>query len=125
MNQQEQHIRQLAYDIWQSEGCPEGQEARHWEMACKLVESQGGAGTPTVKPAGKTRKTATKPVDATPSAKTAKKNASGAQSVKPAKAAAASKGNAQPGPEAATDAQAGTPENIKKTRTTRSPKNSS
>lgn len=121
MNQQEQHIRELAYDIWQSEGCPDGQEARHWEMARKLVEAQGGASTPTAKPAGRTRKTATKPVDATPAGKSAK-STSGAQGVKPAKAAA--KGTAQPGPEAATDAQAGTPENIKKTRTPRSAKSS-
>ena len=120
MTQQEQQIRELAYDIWQSEGRPEGQEERHWEMARKLVEARGGAGTPTVKPAGKTRKPTTKPVDATPGSKSAKKSADGAQSVKPAKAAAAAKGNARPGPEAATDAQAGNPESIKKTRTPRS-----
>ena len=92
MNQQEQHIRQLAYDIWESEGRPEGQEARHWEMARKLVETQGGAGTPTAKPTGKARRTTTKPVDATPSAKAGKKSAGGGQSVKPAKTAAPSKG---------------------------------
>jgi len=125
MNQQEQHIRQLAYDIWESEGRPEGQEARHWEMARKLVETQGGAGTPTAKPTGKARRTTTKPVDATPSAKAGKKSAGGGQSVKPAKTAAPSKGKAQPGPAANTDAQAGTPENIKKTRATRSTKKSS
>jgi len=33
MNPQEQRIRELAYEIWLSEGRPEGQEARHWEMA--------------------------------------------------------------------------------------------
>lgn len=118
MTQEEQHIRELAYDIWQSEGCPEGQDARHWEMARKLVEAQGGAGTPTVKPSGRSRKTTPKPVDATPG-KTAKKSAASAQGVKPAKATPA-KGNAQPGPDAATDAQAGNPESIKKTRTPRS-----
>lgn len=120
MTQEEQHIRELAYDIWQSEGCPEGQDERHWEMARKLVEAQGGTGMPTAKPDGKARKTATKPVDATPSSKTAKKNATGAQSVKPAKAGAAAKGSARPGPEADTNAQAGNPESIKKTRTPRS-----
>lgn len=122
MNKKEHHIRQLAYDIWQSEGCPEGQDARHWEMACKLVEAQGGTGTPTVKPAGKTRKTANKPVDATPDGKSAKRGSG--QNAKSATAATAPDANAQPGPAAATDAQAGTPENIKKTRSTRSAKNS-
>jgi len=69
MNQQEQRIREFAYEIWQSEGCPEGQDARHWEMARKLVETQGSV--PPAKPA-RARKTATKPVDATPADKPAK-----------------------------------------------------
>ncbi|HCL75561.1 MAG TPA: hypothetical protein DIC26_06780, partial [Pseudomonas sp.] len=56
MNQQEQRIRELAYEIWLSEGRPEGQDARHWEMACKLAEAQNG--TAPAKPAGRTRKTA-------------------------------------------------------------------
>ena len=120
MTQQEQQIRELAYEIWQSEGRPDGQEERHWEMARKLVEAGGSAGTPTAKSAGKARKPATKPVDATPGGKSTKKSADSAQSVKPAKAAAAAKGNARPGPDAATDAQAGNPESIKKTRTPRS-----
>ena len=34
-------VRQLAYQIWESEGKPEGQEARHWEMARKLAEAGG------------------------------------------------------------------------------------
>ncbi|KRW57267.1 DUF2934 domain-containing protein [Stutzerimonas nitrititolerans] len=103
MNQQEQRIRELAYEIWLSEGRPEGQDARHWEMACKLAEAQNG--TAPAKPAGRTRKTATKPTDATP-----------------AKAAAAAKGSTKASSKAATDAQAGTPDAIKKTRTPRSAK---
>jgi len=103
MNQQEQRIRELAYEIWLSEGRPEGQDARHWEMACKLAEAQNG--TAPAKPAGRTRKTATKPTDATP-----------------AKAATAAKGSAKATSRAATDAQAGTPDTIKKTRTPRSAK---
>ena len=103
MNPQEQRIRELAYEIWLSEGRPEGQDARHWEMACKLAEAQNG--TAPAKPAGRTRKTATKPTDATP-----------------AKAAAAAKGSAKATSKAATDAQAGTPDAIKKTRTPRSAK---
>ena len=36
----EQRIRELAHQIWESEGRPDGQDARHWEMACKLVEDE-------------------------------------------------------------------------------------
>jgi hypothetical protein len=38
MNIQHHRIREYAYHIWQSEGMPEGQQQRHWEMACKLVD---------------------------------------------------------------------------------------
>ncbi|MES2818196.1 MAG: DUF2934 domain-containing protein [Pseudomonadota bacterium] len=37
MTVDEQRIRALAYQIWESEGCPEGQEQRHWLMASKLA----------------------------------------------------------------------------------------
>lgn len=40
MNTEDQRIRQFAYEIWEAEGRPEGQDARHWEMARKLAESQ-------------------------------------------------------------------------------------
>lgn len=40
MNAHEQRIREFAYQIWESEGCPTGHEYRHWEMACKLAEAQ-------------------------------------------------------------------------------------
>jgi len=33
-------IRELAYQIWESEGRPDGQHHRHWQMACKLAEAQ-------------------------------------------------------------------------------------
>lgn len=36
----EQRIRELAHQIWESEGRPDGQDARHWEMACKLLEGE-------------------------------------------------------------------------------------
>lgn len=39
MNLNEERIREFAYQIWQSEGKPHGHAKRHWEMACKLVES--------------------------------------------------------------------------------------
>jgi len=35
----EQRIRELAYQIWETEGRPDGQEARHWELANKLAEA--------------------------------------------------------------------------------------
>lgn len=40
MNQFEQRVRELAYQIWESEGQPAGHEYRHWEMALKLAEIQ-------------------------------------------------------------------------------------
>ncbi len=61
MTSEEQRIREFAYQIWQSEGCPHGQDERHWEMARKLVEAENGI--PTAKPASRSRKTATKPTD--------------------------------------------------------------
>ena len=36
----EQRIRELAHQIWESEGRPDGQDTRHWEMACKLMEGE-------------------------------------------------------------------------------------
>ncbi|MHC1480793.1 DUF2934 domain-containing protein [Frateuria aurantia] len=33
-------IRYLAERIWESEGRPEGQSLRHWNMACRLVEAE-------------------------------------------------------------------------------------
>ncbi|MBF0674137.1 MULTISPECIES: DUF2934 domain-containing protein [unclassified Pseudomonas] len=36
----EQRIRELAYQIWESEGKPAGQEDRHWAMASKLVQTE-------------------------------------------------------------------------------------
>jgi len=40
MNLNENRIRELAYQIWESEGKPHGQAARHWHSACKLADSQ-------------------------------------------------------------------------------------
>lgn len=44
MNIDEKRIREFAYLIWQSEGEPEGQEERHWDMACKLAEAESSSG---------------------------------------------------------------------------------
>ena len=65
MKKDEQRIRELAYDIWVSEGRPHGQDERHWEMARKLAEAESG-NPAAEKPASRARKTATKPPDATP-----------------------------------------------------------
>ncbi|MGE8497481.1 MAG: DUF2934 domain-containing protein [Pseudomonas sp.] len=40
MNLDEQRIREFAFQIWESEGKPSGQEERHWMMACKLAEAE-------------------------------------------------------------------------------------
>jgi hypothetical protein len=42
MSVDEKRIREFAYQIWESEGRPEGQEARHWEMACSLANAEAG-----------------------------------------------------------------------------------
>ncbi|MCQ4308172.1 DUF2934 domain-containing protein [Pseudomonas stutzeri] len=124
MNKNEQRIRELAYDIWVSEGRPHGEDERHWEMARKLAEAEAKPGD---KPASRARKTATKPTDATPAAKTAKatktaKDANDPKDVKPAKADAAAKGTASPKAKAGTDAAEGTPAGVKKTRAPRTKK---
>lgn len=36
---EEAYIRELAYQIWESEGWPEGAAERHWEMAVKLART--------------------------------------------------------------------------------------
>lgn len=36
----EHRVREFAYQIWESEGKPDGQADRHWEMAWKLAEAQ-------------------------------------------------------------------------------------
>ncbi|HET6395978.1 MAG TPA: DUF2934 domain-containing protein [Pseudoxanthomonas sp.] len=33
-------IRELAREIWEAEGRPEGQSLRHWGMAERLVEAE-------------------------------------------------------------------------------------
>jgi len=39
MSVDEEAVRQLAELIWETEGKPHGQEARHWDMATRLAES--------------------------------------------------------------------------------------
>lgn len=40
----EESIRELAEQIWESEGKPEGQAARHWAMAIELLKSSRAEG---------------------------------------------------------------------------------
>lgn len=40
MSTEDKRIREFAYQIWESEGRPDGQEARHWEMAQKLAQAE-------------------------------------------------------------------------------------
>ncbi|AHL75668.1 hypothetical protein CH92_11345 [Stutzerimonas stutzeri] len=130
MNKDEKRIREFAYDIWVSEGRPDGQDERHWQMACKLVEAENGKSME--KPASRSRKTATKPTDATPAAKPGKaaKVAKPAQDakqptdLKPAKPATAAKSTARPKAKAGTEAAEGTPAGVKKTRAPRAKKDS-
>ena len=39
MSQKDKRIREFAYQIWESEGRPDGQQERHWEMARILAEA--------------------------------------------------------------------------------------
>ncbi|APC14350.1 hypothetical protein BLL42_00825 [Pseudomonas frederiksbergensis] len=71
MSTDDKRVREFAYQIWESEGKPEGQEARHWEMACKLAEAEALAPTKPAQAAktnsGKTA--ASKPTAAKPNVK--------------------------------------------------------
>lgn len=82
MSTEDKRIRELAHQIWESEGKPHGEDARHWEMARKLAEAE--ALTPSKPKAGaKPKASAPKP---SPKAKPAAAAAS-----KPAPAAAKSR----------------------------------
>jgi len=116
MTKQEQRIRELAYDIWVSEGRPHGQDERHWEMARKLAEAEND--TSESKPAARARKAVTKPTDATPADKPAKATKAAKPAVAPAK------GTARPKAKAGTNAAEGTPEGVKKPRAPRVKKDS-
>ncbi|MBK5551708.1 DUF2934 domain-containing protein [Pseudomonas sp. TH03] len=60
MSTDDKRIREFAYQIWESEGKPVGEESRHWEMARKLAEAEALAPKKSPKAAaGKT--SATKP----------------------------------------------------------------
>ncbi len=101
MSTDDKRIREFAYQIWESEGKPEGHEARHWEMARKLAEAEALA--PKKSPKAATGKTAaTKASAAKPKATTAKaKPASAAKVIPPGEKAAEKKPRAPRKPPAA------------------------
>ncbi|MBB5875390.1 MULTISPECIES: DUF2934 domain-containing protein [Xanthomonas] len=39
----QRRIRQLAHEIWEAEGRPDGRAARHWAMAERLVDAEAAA----------------------------------------------------------------------------------
>ena len=39
----EEEVRQLAHQIWEAEGRPDGQSDRHWQEARTLAEKEHGA----------------------------------------------------------------------------------
>lgn len=43
MDVDEKRISDIAYYIWQSEGEPEREEVRHWEMARKLAAAESSS----------------------------------------------------------------------------------
>ena len=46
MYDHEQSIRERAYQIWEVEGRPHGQEAAHWERARRELDGEGDAAAP-------------------------------------------------------------------------------
>ncbi|MGA3683871.1 DUF2934 domain-containing protein, partial [Pseudomonas graminis] len=40
MSADDKRISELARQIWETEGKPHGQDARHWEMASKLAAAE-------------------------------------------------------------------------------------
>lgn len=61
--------RLLAYRIWEAEGCPDGQEARHWHLACRLVAAERITDVPQEAPAPPRRRTARADEEAAPDEK--------------------------------------------------------
>lgn len=86
MNTDEKRIREFAYEIWEAEGKPEGQEARHWEMARKLLDPDAQEQHPPVPPA----RSLSKPTEVATSTASMPKAAKSSAPKKPRTAAKAS-----------------------------------
>ncbi|MDQ0667761.1 DUF2934 domain-containing protein [Pseudomonas sp. W2I6] len=65
MSTEDKRIRELAHQIWESEGKPHGEDARHWEMARKLAEAEALTPSKAPKAAAKAKPKA-KPATAAP-----------------------------------------------------------
>ncbi|PCC99849.1 DUF2934 domain-containing protein [Halopseudomonas pelagia] len=55
MSNNEQRVRELAYQLWENEGRPEGKTEEHWALARELVESESHGET--AAPPGKAKRT--------------------------------------------------------------------
>lgn len=78
-NIDENRVKELAYQIWESEGRPHGSDKRHWEMATSLAQTETEAteptsdttagvtpvATPPTRPTTRTRRVVDRPVAAT------------------------------------------------------------
>tara|TARA_R110000796_G_scaffold252600_1_gene388569 strand:- start:24143 stop:24496 length:354 start_codon:yes stop_codon:yes gene_type:complete len=80
MSNDEQRIRELAYQMWESEGRPEGKTEEHWALARQKLESETGGEMAAPEPKAKRsrmapgkppEKASTKPEPSNVSAKTA------------------------------------------------------
>lgn len=80
MSVEDKRIREFAYQIWESEGKPEGHEARHWEMARKLAEAEALA--PQTSPGKKPRAAAKPKAEQPPGNKAAAKSAAKSEPAK-------------------------------------------
>lgn len=83
MSTDDKRIREFAYQIWESEGKPEGHEARHWEMARKLAEAEALAPKKSPKAAGKGPDSKAPAAKPKPPAAAAKAKPAGAAKVVP------------------------------------------
>lgn len=43
MDNNEKRISELAYQIWESEGQPSGEDKRHWYTACNLTATESSS----------------------------------------------------------------------------------
>lgn len=72
MSENEEHIRRRAYEIWEQEGKPQGEDLNHWVCALQEIgakaESQPGKAAAPAKKAKTTKKTAEKPATPPPAA---------------------------------------------------------
>ncbi|MFK3971886.1 DUF2934 domain-containing protein [Pseudomonas sp. NPDC087358] len=83
MSADDKRIKELAHQIWESEGEPHGRDAEHWEMARKLFDAES-----------KAKKT-------TATGKSAKSKLDGKAEPKPAAVKPTAKAAAKPGAKAA------------------------